>query len=579
MRRIVSIAVLVPAFMLASVLHPVTVLPEENGSVQSTGPGYRAENPPAVAGEAVLGVVDTVGGTTMDWFFNGPAYRSLVNSPDYGMHVAWMYSATDGGMADRNMRYNFYDYSVGEWNWVDTDFMQSGVNTYTERSGFGNLSADPSTGAAIVSAHLGSPIHPEIARDMAPGAGLFEYCSGSPNADGYQWPYISVGGNSAVHIALIDEASADQVFYAKVDPWGEFSIPVGVAAPQPNPNFPNQNVGASMVSDKVCLTWEFSEGSPDPGFYRISTDGGTSWQNPEELPWPNAYGGDTLTSYHITSLFPFYDLDDELHIVAGVMPFVGGSGFIIPAQIWHWSPSNTPNWSHITTATDPNLLAPVGYNATYACRPSMGTDANGNLFVAWEQFDGQNVEPGPPELLRADIFYSHSDDNGQTWADPVKITDGGTVTHRFPSMIDYITDEVAVSYLIDQQAGFLIQGEGPMTNNPVVVQRWENPYGGAVEERPEATPVALVVGASPNPFSRGTRISYALPRAGEVSLAVHDAAGRPVRSLASGRLEPGRHTASWDGRDDNGSRVAAGVYLYRLSFEQKTVSGKLLLTN
>jgi hypothetical protein len=585
MHRIVWLAMLMPAFLLASALHPVTVLPMEDGSIQSIGSVTRPENRPTTDGRFVIGVVDTVGGTTYDWQSNGPAYRQLINSPEYGIHIAWMYSASDQTtFPDRNMRYNFYDYSSREWNWVDPDFMQSGVNVFTLRSGFGNMDADPTSGVALVSAHNNSPIRPVIARDMAPGGGLFEYCDGSPNADAYQWPYFSVGENSAVHIGCIDEASADLLFYAKVDPWCTFSNPVGLAAPQPDPLFPDQNVVASKRSDKVCVTWVHSQDgatTPAPGFYRISTDAGASWQNPEELPWPDAYSGDTLTSFHITSLSPFYDINDNLHIVANVMPYVGGAGYIIPAQLWHWSPANTPNWSFMHWAgCDPeNLGAAVGYNAMYACRPSMGTDANGNLFVAWEQFDSANVEIGPPERLRADIFYTHSSNNGQAWAPAVKITDGGNVTHRFPSILDWITDTVAVTYLIDQHCGFYLYAEGPATNNPVVVQKWENPYGGAVKEQRDAMPTGLAANVSPNPFGRRTRISYSLPRAGDVLLAIYDVAGRPVRTLARGRMDTGHHLATWDGRDVNGKEVAAGVYLYNLVLDRETVTGKLLLTD
>ncbi|MFO7675356.1 MAG: FlgD immunoglobulin-like domain containing protein [bacterium] len=585
MRSIVSLAMLMPAMVLASALQPMTVLPQEDGGSQSSGAITRPAHRPGVDGGFVIGIVDTVGGTTYDWQSNGPAYRQLINSPEHGIHVAWMFSASDQTtFPDRNMRYNFYDYSARVWNWADPDFMQSGVNVYTVRSGFGNMDADPATGVAFISAHNNTPIRPVIARDMAPGGGLFEYCDGSPNCEAYQWPYFSVGSTGTPHVTLIDEASADLLFYSKVDPWCTFSSPVGVPAPQPDPLFPNQNIAASKLSQKVCITWVNSPDgatSPNPGFYRISTDGGSSWQNPEELPWPDAYGGDSLTSFHITSLHPFYDKDDNLHVAANVMPFVGGQGYIIPAQIWHWSAQNSPNWSMIHWAgCDPNNLgAAVGYNASYACRPSLGTDANGNLFVAWEQFDSANVEIGPPERLRADIFYSHSSDNGQTWAEAVKITDGGTVTHRFPSILDWITDTVAVAYLIDQHCGFYLYAEGPATNNPVVVQKWENPYGGAVKEQGAVKPHALAASASPNPFARAARVSYALPRAGQVSLAVYDAAGRPVRVLARGRLAAGQYSTSWDGRDDQGRNVAAGVYLYKLVLDRETVTGKLLLTN
>jgi flagellar hook assembly protein FlgD len=47
---------------------------------------------------------------------------------------------------------------------------------------------------------------------------------------------------------------------------------------------------------------------------------------------------------------------------------------------------------------------------------------------------------------------------------------------------------------------------------------------------------------------------------------VYDVAGRVVRRLFGDRtLEAGRHTLGWDGRDDAGRPVAAGVYYLRLT--------------
>ena len=54
-------------------------------------------------------------------------------------------------------------------------------------------------------------------------------------------------------------------------------------------------------------------------------------------------------------------------------------------------------------------------------------------------------------------------------------------------------------------------------------------------------------------------------------------AGRPVRTLLSGRTGPGRFTVAWDGRDDEGSEVGAGVYLYKYALGTDRVTGKLLL--
>jgi len=69
----------------------------------------------------------------------------------------------------------------------------------------------------------------------------------------------------------------------------------------------------------------------------------------------------------------------------------------------------------------------------------------------------------------------------------------------------------------------------------------------------------------PTPFSSNTLIAYELFSASPVRLVVFDAQGRAVRRLVDGVVQmPGPYAVSWDGRDDGGRRVPAGVYFYRL---------------
>jgi len=69
----------------------------------------------------------------------------------------------------------------------------------------------------------------------------------------------------------------------------------------------------------------------------------------------------------------------------------------------------------------------------------------------------------------------------------------------------------------------------------------------------------------PNPFNPATTIRFELQIASSVRLSIYDLKGRVVRVLASGdALDRGRHEYRWNGRDDSGNQVAAGVYFYRL---------------
>lgn len=81
----------------------------------------------------------------------------------------------------------------------------------------------------------------------------------------------------------------------------------------------------------------------------------------------------------------------------------------------------------------------------------------------------------------------------------------------------------------------------------------------------------------PNPFNPSTVISYELPVASEVSLAIYAVTGQQVRELVSSAMPPGVHQVSWDGTDAYGQRVASGVYFYALYAEDRLIAQRKLL--
>jgi len=93
---------------------------------------------------------------------------------------------------------------------------------------------------------------------------------------------------------------------------------------------------------------------------------------------------------------------------------------------------------------------------------------------------------------------------------------------------------------------------------------------------PEPIAIDFLGLPSPNPFHGATSIRFGLAQPANVRLELFDLAGRRVRTLASGVLEAGPHAVSWDGRDERGAEVGAGVYFVRFITPAKSFHARIV---
>ncbi len=95
------------------------------------------------------------------------------------------------------------------------------------------------------------------------------------------------------------------------------------------------------------------------------------------------------------------------------------------------------------------------------------------------------------------------------------------------------------------------------------------PGAKAAPKVPVQTPPRDVVAPPISSGEQGATIEYSLPQAGKVSLAIYDASGKMVRTLASGAAQPaGKNSMVWDGLDRTGKAVPAGDYSWKLLLSQ-----------
>lgn len=81
----------------------------------------------------------------------------------------------------------------------------------------------------------------------------------------------------------------------------------------------------------------------------------------------------------------------------------------------------------------------------------------------------------------------------------------------------------------------------------------------------------------PNPFNPNTHISFSLPRRTHVRLEIYNTLGQIVRILCDAKFPSGMSSIIWDGKDMQQHSVASGLYLYRLTADEMTLTRKMLL--
>ncbi|MCP4705610.1 MAG: T9SS type A sorting domain-containing protein, partial [candidate division Zixibacteria bacterium] len=81
----------------------------------------------------------------------------------------------------------------------------------------------------------------------------------------------------------------------------------------------------------------------------------------------------------------------------------------------------------------------------------------------------------------------------------------------------------------------------------------------------------------PNPFNSATTIKYSVPRQSHVSIDIYNLLGQKVKTLIDETKTAGDHTINWDGTDYNGQLVSTGIYYYRITSGDLTVTKKLVL--
>jgi hypothetical protein len=111
--------------------------------------------------------------------------------------------------------------------------------------------------------------------------------------------------------------------------------------------------------------------------------------------------------------------------------------------------------------------------------------------------------------------------------------------------------------------------ESPFSNEIVVVPDFSDDLG--------TMPASIALLQNfPNPFQAATRIPFDLPADTHIDLRIYNVLGEQVRDL-TGEQVGGERAIRWDGRNESGHPVPAGVYFYRLRAADFSKSKRMVL--
>jgi len=85
------------------------------------------------------------------------------------------------------------------------------------------------------------------------------------------------------------------------------------------------------------------------------------------------------------------------------------------------------------------------------------------------------------------------------------------------------------------------------------------------------------VSACPNPFNPSVRLQFAAPRRGPARFDILTASGAVVRTVTRDVLCPGPVSLTWEGIDQRGITVPAGIYFVRVTQGTTSATRKLVL--
>ncbi len=634
------------AITVEKLIGPDSELPAPDGLGPTTKTPLNTDDP--------IGDVFQFGTTWYDIQHNGTCGRQLQIDSESYVHLVWM-NGLNNGASQRNIFYQVMDPTD------QLLFTQGGLGIQVDqspRAGYTVMELH-SDDRAMPSFHqlttTNVNFHSTIAYDYFPRIGAFQshelpwIYEGGIDLE-VIWPRMDKDISDKYHIISTENPASgvagdpQRIYYCRVH-FDPLSYQMTFETPEQEEiqwvMVIASDIAASPVSDKVVAGWmQMNATEPDTNQYDndvilcYSEDGVTwdwtdtlnvtQWIPPDLGLLPDTLSADKDTLRAYTDMAVFIDYNDVTHVFFSTRGYYAiegtltwGNGFI-----FHWD-DYYQVFSMVANGWFSNGFYDPGAWNIYAQRPSPAVDPEtGDLYCMYQRYmqptgvtggqypwyylDGDTTDFSAAGFPNGEIWLTKSTDGGYSWSEGINVTNthspnanaGDCESELTPSMAPEIVNGYAhIFYILDKDAGAVVQSEGTWTLNDAVYHRVpisEVPESPrllpfpmhcdstgmpedtvvAVEEWERGlTPIDFALEQNyPNPFNPQTTIAYTLNSSGYASLKVYNINGEEVAKIFEGHRNSGHYTAVFDG-----SELSSGVYFYTLKLNGFSQTRKMVL--
>jgi PKD repeat protein len=375
---------------------------------------------------------------------------------------------------------------------------------------------------------------------------LEAYRTTNSEGDNFIFEYSTDG---ATYNSLVIVASATEQVYSTALPGGT-SGTVYVRVTDADRAWGNTSLDAVYV-DEMYIEVETTPGPPVADFTADDTSGFTphtvnftdlSTGNPTSWDWDFGDGVGTSTDEN-----PSYT-------------YTSAGTYTVTLIATNSYGSDTEVKTDYITVTEPGVNQ-VHVHAMTVTRKTAGPNNNGIADVTIHDQDDQPI-------ANAVVYGYFNEPNtntktGTTGSDGVATINGDKTKATVADFCFTVTDVVLSGYTYNY-------GGNVVTTACETGPQGARPGLSLTNER--RLPTAYELGNHPNPFNPATTISFALPEQARVRIDIFNVNGELVTTLINEPRNEGYHLVEW-----NAAGAASGIYFYRLTAGDRTMTRKMLL--